>query len=270
MLKKLIFTILGRRTSKRLYYTLTRKKPYFSEAEIIIDYFYAYQRKGLMIDVGVHFGESCVPYSELGWSIIGFEPDPYNQKKIPVIQGLKLYQEAVSNKDGEVLTFYASNESSGISSLSSFHASHRPVAQVKTISLRAVVEKEGIQKVDFLKIDIEGHDLFALKGFPFEKCTPEIILCEFEDYKTVPLGYTYKDLGDFLLEKGYVVYLSEWYPIVRYGSQHQWRNIRLYPTKLEDARGWGNYIAVKESEKDRFAKILHQYLRNFPTSNRTK
>ncbi len=267
MFRKLIFSIFGRRTTKKLYHTLTRKKPYFSEAEIIIDYFCTYPRKGLMIDVGVHFGESCLPYSELGWSIIGFEPDPHNRKKIPTIQGLKLYEEAVSNKDGEVLTFYASDVSTGISSLSSFHTSHRPIAQVKTLSLKTVIEKEKIEKVDFLKIDIEGHDLFALKGFPFAHCLPEIILCEFEDYKTVPVGYTYKDLGDFLLEKGYAVYLSEWHPIIKYGSQHQWRHIRPYPTKLADARGWGNYIAVRAPEKDRFEKVLNQYLKDFPISS---
>lgn len=260
MLKKLIFSILGRRTTKNLYYKITNKKPYFSEAEIIIDYFYAHQRKGFMLDVGVHFGESSLPYSELGWNIIGFEPDPKNRAQIPAIPNLKLIHDAVSNKDGEIVNFYASEESSGISSLSSFLSTHKAVAQVKTTTLKTVVEKENIQKVDFLKIDIEGHDLFALKGFPFEKLMPEVILCEFEDYKTVPVGYTYKDLGDFLLEKGYAVYLSEWKPIVKYGTSHEWASIRPYPIKLTDARGWGNYIAVKIEAKEAFEKVLQNYL----------
>jgi FkbM family methyltransferase len=265
MFKKLIFNILGRRNTKNLYYKLANKKSYFSEAEIILDYFYTYQRKGLMVDVGVHFGESCLPYSELGWNIIGFEPDPKNRSKIPPIPNLKLYQDAVSNKDGEILMFYGSEESSGISSLSSFHATHRPIAQVKTTTLSTILDKENISQIDFLKIDIEGHDLFALKGFPFDKYSPEVILCEFEDYKTVPVGYTYKDLGNFLLEKNYEVYLSEWKPIIKYGSQHEWRNIRLYPIKLEDARGWGNYIAVQKGAKVRFEKVLNQYLQSFNT-----
>jgi len=261
MLKQLIFSILGRRNTKNLYYKITGKKPYFSEAEIIIDYFYAHKRKGFMLDVGVHFGESCIPYSELGWQIIGFEPDPKNRKQIPQIPNLKLLYDAVSNKDGEIVNFYASDESSGISSLSSFHSTHRPVAQVKTTTLKTVIEKENIQQVDFLKIDIEGHDLFALKGFPFSTLMPEVILCEFEDYKTVPVGYTYKDLGDFLIEKGYAVYLSEWKPIIKYGTAHNWVSIRPYPIKLADARGWGNYIAVKMENKDAFEAILQKYLK---------
>jgi FkbM family methyltransferase len=263
MFKQLIFNLLGRRSTKNLYYKLAGKKPYFSESEIIIDYFYQHKRKGIMLDVGVHFGESCIPYSELGWQIYGFEPDPDNRAKIPSIPLLKLFHDAVADKDGQIVNFYASEESSGISSLSSFHSSHRPIAQVKTVTLDTVITQEKIQKVDFLKIDIEGHDLFALKGFPFKKMSPEIILCEFEDYKTVPVGYTYKDLGDFLLDKGYVVYLSEWQPIIKYGTSHQWRSLLPYPTKLADARGWGNFIAVKSEAKEKFEVALDRYLAGF-------
>ncbi len=263
MLKQFIFNLLGRRNTKNLYYKLARKKPYFSEADLIIDYFYAHPRRGVMLDVGVHYGESCLPYSELGWQIVGFEPDPENRKKIPLIPNLKLYEDAVSNQDGELVTFYASEESSGISSLSSFHASHRAVAQVKTTTLKTVIEKENIQRVDFLKIDIEGHDLFALKGFPFAKLQPEVILCEFEDYKTVPVGYTHRDLGDFLMEKGYAVYLSEWKPIIKYGTSHEWISLLPYPIRLKDARGWGNYIAVKMEMKKQFEQVSQKYLRGF-------
>jgi FkbM family methyltransferase len=263
MFKQLVFNLLGRRNTKNLYYEIFGERPYFSEADLIIDYFYAYKRAGLMLDVGVHYGESCLPYSELGWKIVGFEPDFQNRKKIPVIPNLKLYEEAVSNKDGEIVTFYASDESSGISSLSSFHSSHRAAAQVRTTTLKTVIEKENIAQVDFLKIDIEGHDLFALKGFPFSKLMPEVILCEFEDYKTVPVGYTYKDLGDFLLEKGYAVYLSEWKPIVKYGNSHTWSSLLAYPVRLKDARGWGNYIAIKTEKQAQFERVLQKYLKKF-------
>lgn len=263
MFKKLIFNILGRRNTKNLYYKLASKTPYFSESEIIIDYFYAHKRMGVMLDVGVHFGESCIPYSELGWKIYGFEPDPENRKKIPLIPNLTLFHDAVSDKDGQIVNFYASEESSGISSLSSFHSTHRLIAQVKTVTLATIISQKNIQKVDFLKIDIEGHDLFALKGFPFKQMQPEVILCEFEDYKTVPVGYTYKDLGDFLLEKGYAVYLSEWKPIIKYGTSHQWKSILPYPTKLADARGWGNFIAVKQEAKNAFERVLDRYLVSF-------
>jgi len=270
--KKLVYKLLGRRNAKRLYWLAQRilngKRPTFSEAELIIDYFAANPRvgshpaaAGLMIDVGVHFGESCLPYSQMGWQIVGFEPDPANRAKIPSIPRLKLYHDAVSDKDGQLVDFFASEVSSGISSLLSFHQSHRAVAQVQTITLASVLQKEAITKVDFLKIDIEGHDLFALKGFPFGKIQPEVILCEFEDHKTILNGYTYQNLGDFLLQQGYLVYLSEWLPIIQYGHEHQWRQLVPYPSRLVDARGWGNFIAIRPQHQIQFERARDRYLK---------
>ncbi|MCS7018102.1 MAG: FkbM family methyltransferase [Cytophagales bacterium] len=262
--KQLIFKILGRRSTKKLFYKLRRKlKPHFSESEIIADFFFDFVKpayKCVMIDVGVHFGESCSEYAAAGWQVLGFEPDPNNRAKIPSIKGLRLFPFAVSDKDHEIVNFYTSRVSSGISSLSAFHPSHLPATQVKTITLRTILQQEKIERVDFLKIDIEGHDLFALKGFPFEIYQPLVILCEFEDYKTVPNGYTYTTLGNFLLEKGYVVYLSEWKPIVQYGTQHEWESIRLYPVRLHNAQGWGNFIAVQPAYQETFERAMNRYL----------
>ncbi len=80
-----------------------------------------------------------------------------------------------------------------------------------------VVSRLGLTHVDFLKIDVEGFDFSVLKGVPWNSLQPDVIEAEFEDGKTVPLGHTYHDVCDFLVEKGYTVYLSEWHPIVRYG-----------------------------------------------------
>ena len=94
-------------------------------------------------------------------------------------------------------------------------------------------------------MDTEGHDLFVLRTFPWETHRPDVVVCEFEDSKTVPLGYTYQDLGSFLVDRGYQVLMSEWYPVVRYGIAHRWRRVVRFPATLEDPAGWGNFIAVR-------------------------
>jgi len=68
------------------------------------------------------------------------------------------------------------------------------------------------------------------------------------------LGYTYEDLGDFLIDKGYHVLLSEWEPITRYGIEHKWRAIREYPSKLDNDEAWGNLIAF--ASKDNLTRML--------------
>src|SRR3546814_10690268 len=97
--------------------------------------------------------------------------------------------------------FYRSDQSTGISGLAAFHPSHVSRQVVDTTTLSDVLADADIDGVDFLKVDTEGHDLFVLKGFPWERFRPAVIECEFEDAKTVPLGYTFHDMARFLLER---------------------------------------------------------------------
>lgn len=46
------------------------------------------------------------------------------------------------------------------------------------IVLADIFEKEGIKKIDFLSIDVEGAELSVLKGVDFEKCLITLILIE--------------------------------------------------------------------------------------------
>ncbi len=84
-----------------------------------------------------------------------------------------------------------------------------------------------------------------LKGVPWDRIKPEVIECEFEDAKTLPLGHTYRDIADDLVARGYTVYLSEWHPIVRYGVRHDWRQLVRYPTPLSSSDAWGNILAFR-------------------------
>jgi FkbM family methyltransferase len=233
----------------------------FSEADAIYIYFMFHANRGLMLDVGAHYGTSFKPYERLGWQVFAFEPDPNNSKHIGRLgKNTELLDLAISDKDDQTLTLYTSEESSGISSLRPFRDSHKPAVTVRTKTLRTFCAERHISEVDFLKIDTEGFDLFVLKGFPFDQLRPRIILCEFEDSKTLPLGYSYKDMGDYLAGFGYTMYLSEWYPIVRYGTTHNWRRIGLYPANLlEDPNGWGNFIAVRNDAVSAFDKVLKAY-----------
>ena len=70
--------------------------------------------------------------------------------------------------------------------------------------------------------------------------------------KTLPLGYKFHDLAQFLVNKEYTVYVSEWHPIRQYGVRHHWRQLSRYPCELADARGWGNLLAFKEPIEERF------------------
>jgi FkbM family methyltransferase len=202
----------------------------------------------VMLDVGAHFGGSLGIFLSDDWNIYAFEPDSSNRKKLEDKYGnntnLEIFPYACSDENQENVPFFKSEVSTGISSLLRFHSGHSEAEHVKVIRLADFLRERNINDVAYLKIDTEGYDLNVLKGLDWNFTKPLVILAEFEDAKTKHLGYSYKDLGDFLVDKGYQVFLSEWYPIVQYGTQHSWNRIIKYPVDTMTDNAWGNFIAL--------------------------
>lgn len=215
---------------------------------------------GVMVEVGAHRGdETLVRFAEDGWEIHAFEPDAENRsylaKKAVAWPNLTVRPEAVSDRVG-TMTLYTSAESTGISSLMAFTAEHTAATEVPVTTIEEYVADEALARVDFLKLDVEGYEKHVLAGFPWESHRPRAILLEFEDLKTQQLGYSWRDLAETLRGQGYDVLVSEWYPIVRYGTTHSWRRFAKYPTELEDADAWGNLIAVEPAEFAALQRIV--------------
>lgn len=236
---------------------------HLDEPHLIYELFDA-RKTGVMIDVGTHFGSSLLPFARKGWQVFGFEPDPNNRRK--VLDGtsrfgnVKIFDRAVSDVAGKELQLFTSNVSTGISSLAKFHDSHQPTAVVRTTTLKEEITTLRINAIDFLKIDTEGFDLFVLKGFDWDKHPhPVAVVCEFENKKTVPLGYTVDDMCDFLTDKGYRLVISEWCPIIEYGRQHEWKRFVSSPRQITEPMAWGNIMAVKPADYPALVRVCKKF-----------
>jgi FkbM family methyltransferase len=242
---------------------VNREENVHIDETILISDYVGRKSNGVMIDVGAHHGYASKPFLNKNWLIFAFEPDP-NNRRILESQfnghpNVNFFKNAVSDVSGENVPFYASDESTGISSLSAFREGHKEICQVETITLSDFCEQQKITKIDFLKIDTEGFDLMVLKGVPWHKIHPDIIECEFEDLKTKDLGYNYHNIARFLVDKGYEVYVSEWHPIIRYGITHDWHQLKKYPCRLSTNTAWGNLLAFKEQPDE---EVLVELIRN--------
>jgi len=220
------------------------------EAEIIASLAPNVHRQGeaVLVDVGAHQGTVTRLFLEKGWSVVAYEPDPSNrdylEKRIHAQDRLQLSPCAVSDKPMESVALFSSPTSSGISTLSPFHRSHTPTTTVKVVVLADDLRARGVARVDFLKIDIEGYDFFALKGFDWSY-TPRFVLYEFEDGKTIRLGYSLADSVAFMSGLGYRVVYSVWEPIIEYGKTHRWRGLFSTPPGDIDSC-WGNVLAFRD------------------------
>ena len=217
-----------------------------------------------MVDVGAHKGTAFGPLLRAGWDIWAFEPSTVMYEALVERFGqwrsLQLFPVAISDLDADDVTFYTSDQSTGISSLLDFHPSHEAAETVATRRLDAL----HLDHLDFLKIDTEGYDrnVFRSRG----SLVPRVIVTEFEDNKTLELGYSAGDYAEELVDAGYCVWVSEWNPIVRYGGDHSWRRLFRYTGAAPDAATWGNFIAVHQSVETDIGTINTQLLEAIPQS----
>ena len=224
------------------------------EPALVLGAFAKLSQTGVMLDVGAHHGTSLLPFARAGWQVYAFEPDPQNRAALTAntadLSNVHIDPRALSDHTEQGAAFFQSSQSSGVSPLKSFLPSHQASASVDVTTLENILDEIAMpaQAVDFLKVDTEGYDLMVLQGWPWAAGQPRLILCEFDDFKTKPLGYDFLALAQFLAGKGYSLLISEWYPIEKYGVQHSWRRFAEYPCWLKSPRAWGNIFAVQEWE----------------------
>ena len=231
-----------------------RRRAHVHEAEIVATLLAKREAGSVMIDVGAHTGSALAPFVAKGWLVFAFEPDNANRLKL-------LERLANSSKGNQVtidtrcvgdrshsgLAFFTS-ANGGVSGLSSFDESHVQTQVVDVVSLTEFFADRDLPEVDFLKISTEGHELFVLKGFPWSRGRPEVIECSFDDQKTVPLGYNFSDVAQFLIDHGYEVFLSEWHPITPHETTSDWHCLLRYPCELSNEKAWGNLLAFRVRE----------------------
>lgn len=205
---------------------------------------------GTMIDVGAHRGHAAKHFVDKGWQILCYEPDDDNRKHLVTRFGhrenVSIDKRAVLESAQHQLDFYKSEESSGISGLLKFRDTHEVAASVDSTSVAEIVADHRLDRVGFLKIDVEGFDFSVLKGVPWADIQPDIIEVEYDDYKTLALGHTWRDIGAYLCDRGYSVYISEWHPIIRYGIPHDWKRVVPWPGTDVATDSWGNILAFKQ------------------------
>lgn len=121
---------------------------------------------------------------------------------------LKINECGLSDKSG-YFTYYFYPEDSGNSSmrnLSNRESVEEIKAEVKTLD--SYVEENGVENIDFMKIDVEGAEFSVLKGGAetLKKYHP-IMFVELLRKWSAPFGYKPQDVIDYLKDFGYNCYV---------------------------------------------------------------
>jgi len=257
---------------QRLLAQENRTKAEFSEQLLILRQGIFYGQNSLtMVDVGAQAGDFFRPFAERGWQVIAFEAAPTTFKelnqKYKSWPGVTCLPTAVSNTTGETVQLYVGPEHWGIRSLKPFHPTHSQVVMVQTTRLDDALVSLKVNKVSFLRIDIEGADFLAIQGFDFQRYQPDFVMCEFKDNRSVKnFGYTHHDVAAYMEKYGYKTYIAEWSPIIEYGrrgvaTQDAPHFIQCVPYPLDHEAAWGNLIFVPKEGVPLFEQGLIEYVK---------
>jgi FkbM family methyltransferase len=158
------------------------------DEELIIRHFFADRRGGVFLDVGCGPAtrNSTTYYLErhLGWSGIGVDGLPDWEPEYETGRlATRYFNYIVTDHSGTVETFHRVLRGKMRSSVDeprshSGKTVRNEQIEVPTITLNELLDREGVKKIDFLSMDIEGSAPPALAGFDIERFRPELVCIE--------------------------------------------------------------------------------------------
>jgi len=127
-----------------------------------------------VLDVGANLGaySAAVIARYPDCSLHAFEPSPVNATHLrerfkgnPLV---RIHEVALSHNEGEAC-LWADRPGSGLASLSERRLDHFGIrltesVQVRTARLDRFAKHADIREIDWVKLDVEGHELFVLEG----------------------------------------------------------------------------------------------------------
>lgn len=204
----------------------------------------------VMLDAGAHHGfYTLLAAKKVGplGKVIAFEPSPRELRRLRWCLSLNrcrnVHVEPVALGSKEEITdlFVCLARQTGCNSLRPPVVSE-PLSKVpvSVTTLDCFFQKSRIEKVDLIKIDVEGAELEVLKGARelLQRRPRPVICCEVEDIRTTPWGYKAKEIIKLLSSYGY-----HWFEPLAEGK---------LKAILADREVLGNFVAVPQ---ERFAQI---------------
>jgi FkbM family methyltransferase len=80
------------------------------------------------------------------------------------------------------------------------------VVKVEVKTLNNFVSENNIEKIDFIKLDVEGGEFDVLRGgIEIIRKMKPVILFEATDLNTSPYGYKVTDLLSYLKQEGFII-----------------------------------------------------------------
>ncbi len=172
-----------------------------------------------IIDIGANIGDVSLHAAQFvgqTGNVHSFEPDPTNYKRFETNLDLNLFSNIHKNKVGlgdKAGTYNIANIDSGNQGMNRIvheESSNSKTQQIQVSTLDSYVLEKKLDKVDLIKIDVEGFEYNVLKGSKtvIDTFHPTFFI-ELDDDNLIEQGSSANKLVKLLEDGGYEVFHAE-------------------------------------------------------------
>ncbi|AXG71342.1 methyltransferase FkbM domain protein [Kordia sp. SMS9] len=170
--------------------------------------FYTVKKDDVVIDAGANHANLSIYYGKkvgVGGKVFAFEPDKINIAEMEAnislnagVENIHIQEELIWNENTKLEFFEAGSVSSSIH----YKPENANAILKDAITIDAFQKRENLDRLDFIKMDIEGAEIEAMDGLVevLEKFKPNFAIAS---YHWVNDEQTYKKIEAFFKEKNY-------------------------------------------------------------------
>ena len=186
----------------------------------ILEEIFADRAEGYCVEIGAHdglTGSASYAFEKRGWQCLLVEPIPALVDQIRRHRTCIVVNCAVSDTQGSAKFGVAE----GVEEMSTLDLTPGHLEWIKrnggvvkeitvpTATLDSLLAEVEFPEIQFITIDVEGHELAVLEGFTLEAHKPRIVIIEDNSIKGDPR------VGRYMSDRGYVHFrrtgVNEWY-----------------------------------------------------------
>jgi FkbM family methyltransferase len=123
----------------------------------------------VVLDIGANIGNHTLAFATCATQVHAFEPVPLTFRMLQDniirnhLANTKAWNLALSDKAETTCIYLGKPGNMGMSSLEKKESSGAAV-EIRSVVGDAFIRQQGIHRVDFMKIDVEGHEYFVIRG----------------------------------------------------------------------------------------------------------